>query len=187
MKFRSLLLISICLILVPLLIQPVPLVSMDKETPNHSISSDIANPVKSSPLPLNSPLLPSPDYLGIGAARQTHEIANRTDGNQNILLFYDSSSQTPNGDSASVVLPPSWTGYQLDFSISDLYENRTWALNPSFNGGSTSWTSGYNDLGGSNTFAQTWQAGGPDGNGYVRVQEDGRWDGAYYRLSLIHI
>lgn len=137
----------------------------------------------SPPLPESSPLPPSPDYSGLGTARSVHEVANRTDANQAILLFYDSGTQTAGTDSANVVLPPGWTGYQLDFWVDDLYENRTWALNPSFNGGTTYWTSGYDDLGGTNTFAQTWQSGGPDGNGYVRVQEDGRWDGSYYRYD----
>ncbi len=179
MKIRTVTILALCILLIPVLFQPIT-----AQATNPIPASNLAPSTSQAPdVPNGEPIVPLPDYNGEGNARFVHEVANRTDGNQAVFLFYDSSTQTAGTDSASVVLPPSWTGYRLDYSIYDLYENRTWALNPSFNGGSSQWTSGYNDLGGSNTFAQTWQSGGPDGNGYVRVQEDGRWDGAYYRYD----
>ncbi|MFW9831073.1 MAG: hypothetical protein ACFFD8_04800 [Candidatus Thorarchaeota archaeon] len=183
MKFNTLILFTLCCFLFPLLIQPMAIIP----TPDGAVSSPSIGPLASasnSPLlPIGSPPLPDPDYAGVGAPRPVHEVANRTDGNQDVFLFYDGATQTAGTDSANVVLPPGWTGYRLDYSIYDLYENRTWALNPSFNGAATSWTSGYNDLGGANTFTQSWQSGGLDGNGYVRVQEDGRWESPYYRYD----
>ncbi len=176
-------LLTICCFLIPLLAQPVHSMTSPEAFQPSPTNNPLAAPEYAPSSPGNSPPVPGPDYNGIGTARSVHEVANRTDGSQDVFLFYDSATQTPETDSASVVLPPGWTGYQLDYSIYDLYENRTWALNPSFNGAATSWTSGYNDLGGANTFTQTWQSGGPDGNGYVRVQEDGRWDGSYYRYD----
>ncbi|MFX1577040.1 MAG: hypothetical protein ACFFCF_07680 [Promethearchaeota archaeon] len=170
------------LLIVPFVMYPI------WGTPTPAFSQDttpFSNSIDSTPSPIypSSPPLPSPDYSGVGAARLVHETANRTDGNQPIFMYYNSSTQTPYNDSASVVLPPGWTGYKLDYSIYNLYENRCWVINPSFDGNSNSWTSGYVDLGGSNTFSQSWQSGGTDGNGFVRVQEDGRWDGSYYRYD----
>ena len=182
MKARYLALLALFVLLIPAFFTPLGPSSFDENLKtNAGITSSTRSLAPS--VPSGTPTLPSPDYVGVGMARTVQEVANRTDGNQDVFLFYDSATQTSSGDSASVVLPPGWTGYRLDYSIDDLYENRTWVLNPSFNGGTTYWTSGYNDLGGSNTFSQTWQSGGPDGNGYVRVQEDGRWDGSYYRYD----
>jgi hypothetical protein len=182
MKVRPIVILTLCFLMLPFFGQP-PVPNTLANTETNSLIDSRSPSSGSLPKPSDAPPLPNPDYSGVGDARPVHEISNRTDADQNIFLFYDSGTSTAGTDSASVVLPPGWTGYQLDFWIDDLYENRTWVLNPSFNGGTSSWTNGYNDLGGANTFAQTWQSGGPDGNGYVRVQEDGRWDGSYYRYD----
>jgi len=178
MKSRTLIIIALFCLLLPFLIDPSFIISTNAMQDSPNSFNSITPHTGSIPIPEGFPVIPNPDYSGVGTARSTHEIANRTGGNQDILLYYDSSSQTPNNDSASVVLPPGWTGYQLDFSIFDLYENRSWLQNPSFDGNSDYWAWGYANPGWPNTFPSAnnqWISGGPDGNGYVRVQENGYW------------
>ncbi len=183
MKSRYLILLALFCIALPLLAQPVSALGAPEAILPSPANTPFPTASSQAPLPGGAPPVPNPDYAGVGNARSVLEVANRTDGSQSVYLLYDSVTQTPGTDSADVVLPPGWTGYRLDYSIYDLYENRTWVLNPSFNGAATSWTSGYSDLGGANTFSQTWESGGIDGNGFVRVQENGRWDGSYYRYD----
>ncbi len=183
MKARSLQLLLVCLLVIPFVMHPI------WGTPTPAFTQDstlLANPANSSQIPIapSSPPIPSPDYTGIGAARSVHEIANRTDSNQDIFMYYDSTTQTPYNDSASVDLPPGWTGYKLDYSIYDMFENRCWVINPSFDGSSNSWTSGEFDVVGyDNTFSQSWQSGVTDVNGFVRVQENGVLSGGFYRYD----
>ncbi len=183
MKNSPIVIFTLCLLLFPLIMQPV--IALPASTAASNNEDQIQAPRNSkAPAAPSMPPLPTPDYSDIGAARPFHEVANRTDGNQDILLFYNSSTQTPHNDSGSVVLPPGWTGYQLDFRIRDLYENRTWVLNPSFNGNADNWTSGeYDVVGYDNGFTQAWHSGGPDGNGYVHVEETGVLTGGYYRYD----
>jgi len=104
--------------------QPLPSLATQGAMPPSSANSQMAASETPVSLPGSSPPLPGPDYSGVGNARSVQEAANRTDGNQDVFLFYDSATQTPGTDSASVVLPPGWTGYRLDYSLYDLYENR---------------------------------------------------------------
>ncbi|MFX1564228.1 MAG: hypothetical protein ACFFDP_13075, partial [Promethearchaeota archaeon] len=185
MKSRYFACLILLVILLPFMINPSveipPLISSTQS----AADSDNANYNDFSARSGGMPTVPAPDYTGIGSTRPVHEVANRTDSNQDIFLYYNSTSQIPYNDSGSVVLPPGWTGYHLDFSINQLFENRCWVLNPSYNGNTDNWTSGeYDVVGYDNTFSQSWEtSGGADGNGYVRVQENGVLSGSYYRYD----
>lgn len=185
MKSRLLVLLTLSVLLLPLIFQPAMATPKSNLAVPSFVKPTAASVAGAPVVPDGSPPVPSPDYSHVGTARQIREVANRTDGDQSLFLFYNGTTSLPYNGSASVVLPPGWTGYKLGYSVSQLYENRCWVINPSFNGNSNNWTSSYYDyVGYTNTFSQTWQSGGTDGNGNVRVQENGYWDGSYYRYDL---
>ena len=85
--------------------------------------------------PLIDPSKPSQslnlsDYSTITSPLNVTEYANRTDAAQSVILRYNSTSSTTTNGSASAVLPPNWEGNQISVNLYDIYENRTWNLNP---------------------------------------------------------
>jgi hypothetical protein len=180
MKSRLLVLFTLSVLFLPLLFQPAMATPKVSRSVTLSAEPKAASIADAPVVPDGSPQAPSPDYSRVGTPRQIQEVANRTDNGQFVSLLYNSTSGRPINGSANVVLASAWTGYKLGFSISQLYENRCWVLNPSFNGNANNWTSGYYNTGYANTFSQTWQSGGIDGNGFVRVQENGVLSGGFY-------
>ncbi len=79
-------------------------------------------------------MLHSNAYSTVATALNVTEYANRTDANQEVMLLYNITSGISLNGSASAVLPPSWQGNSVDVTIDNLYENRSWSLNPKFEG-----------------------------------------------------
>ena len=132
----------------------------------------------------NTNITPSNDYSNITAPLTVMKWAQGSNTSQEVTLYYNSTSGTTTWDTAQMVLPEDWTGYKLYTYVYELAENRSWVENPSFNGTETPWVSGeYDIVGYDNTFIREWRTGGLDGNGYIRVQENGFLSGSFYRYD----
>ncbi|MFX1402881.1 MAG: hypothetical protein ACFE9D_00225 [Promethearchaeota archaeon] len=169
MKIRPVAIMALCLFLIPLLLQPLSTQGIDPTlAPNASKSS--------SPMqPDGGPPPPSPDYSGIGMARNVAEYANRTDAGQSLHLIYDSSASIRYNDTAQAVLPPGWEGYMLVTYVYDVAENRSWVLNPYFDNTAQYWN-GITFDGGSwvNVISTSYEANGHGtGNPAVRCDING--------------
>jgi len=161
LKIRKLLLISFMLLLLLLL----PL-----NNENNSVAAET-----------NTNTSLTDDYSTTTSPLTIMKWAEGSNTSQQITLYYNSTANTTTWDTAQMILPENWTGYKLYTYIYELAENRSWIVNPSFNGTDTPWVSGeYDVVGYDNTFVREWRLGGTDGNGYIRVQENGYLSGSYY-------
>jgi hypothetical protein len=165
---------TLCILLLPLIMQPVIALPTGGTAPNDEGQPNASRYSKAPPTP-GMPPLPSPDYTEIGTARSVTEYANRTDAGQSLHLIYNATTGVRTNDTAEAVLPPGWEGYQLYTYIYDIAENRSWPLNPYFNNSAQYWTNITYDAGSwTNVITNYFR---PDGHGTGNAAVEGAIDG----------
>ncbi len=146
-----LLFIFICL-LIPLLI-------------SHNNQTHLSDPF-ADPIFTHNPIT-SKAYSTVTSPLNVTEYANRTDAGQPVLLRYNVTSGTLLNGSAYAVLPPTWEGNQIDVNLYNIYENRSWSINPEMTGYFT----------GTDTFSRVFEYG----NGYYAgIRTDNGQDKVLY-------
>ncbi|MFX1341093.1 MAG: hypothetical protein ACFFAL_00220 [Promethearchaeota archaeon] len=138
MKVRHLVILALFVLLIPAFFTPIGPTSFDRNL-TADAGSQLSTLGNTPSIPNGMPIIPSPDYFGIGTARNVAEYANRTDASQNLHLIYDSTTGIRYNDTAQAVLPPGWEGYMLYTYIYQIAENRSWILNPEFNNTAQYW------------------------------------------------
>jgi len=95
------------------------------------------------------------EWTGISDPLTGSEFGSSTNDFDNQQMVYTPGSVTTDAQ-ANVTIGTDWESYQADVSITSLTENRTWITNPGFDGDSTGWTSGINNVGSYSTPTISW-------------------------------
>ncbi len=117
----------------------------------------------------------SNDYSTTTSPLTVMKWAQGSNTSQEVTLYYNSTSGATTWDTAQMVLPENWAGYELDVSVYELAENRTWVNNTGFQNIPDPWTNGTIDNSGANTLYAQWEDDGHGvGDDCIFLGEDGR-------------
>ena len=119
------------------------------------------------------------DYTNLSTPFTVNSYASGQNNSQLLEMYYISSTGTLLNASAQMMLPDDWSGYYLYVYVYEVSENRSWVLNPGFQGSLTNWVPVINDQPSStNNISVTFVADGHGvGDDAVEFAINGSYDG----------
>jgi len=138
-----------------------------------SLNGKIGSAAAETSLENNNPS--SSDFSNVTSPLTVMKWAQGVNESQEITLYYNSTANITTWDTAEMILPENWTGYQLAVYVYELTENRTWVNNTGFENTADPWVNGtYDGPGHANTFYAEWlDDGHGTGDDCILLGEDG--------------
>ena len=144
-----------------------------------SLNGKIGSAAAETSLENNNPS--SSDFSNVTSPLTVMKWAQGVNESQEITLYYNSTANITTWDTAEMVLPETWQGYQLNVYVYELTENRTWLNNTGFQNTYKPWINNTIDIGGSNNIFAQWEKDGHGtGDDCILLGEDGRLVSDFY-------